>query len=192
MPLIISINRKMKCNCDRNEHFSCLILNCATCICKRCTDEKDIQETHFISVSSSNSATIVEELEIDAKDILIEPFDEETDPFCEENIDDIIGNLFESDLLSNDHYDDFVTESEDPYIPNEENDEDANDFSFDLIPSTNSGEFPFNIEEEIPKKGVCISGHAILNQCGSVLTRKNIILKEAIFKSHFFSVSVQQ
>ena len=109
MPLIISINRKMKCNCDRNEHFSCLILNCATCICKRCTDEKDIQETHFISVSSSNIATIVEELEIDAKDILIEPFDEETDPFCEENIDDIIGNLFESDLLSNDHYDDFVT-----------------------------------------------------------------------------------
>ena len=84
----------MKCNCGRNEHFSCPILNCITCICKRYTDEKDIQETHRISVSLSNSATIVEELEIDAnEDILIEPFDEETDPFREDNIDDSIGNL---------------------------------------------------------------------------------------------------
>ena len=153
MPLITSINRKMKCNCGRNEHFSCPILNCTTCICKRCTDEKDIQETHRISMSLSNGATIVEELEIDAnEDILIEPFDEETDPFREENINDSIGNLSESDLLSNDHYDNFVTESEDPHVPNEENDEDANDFSFDSLPSTNAGEFLFDVEEEIPKK----------------------------------------
>ena len=72
----------MKYNCGRNEHVSCQILNCTTCIRKKCIDEKDIQETHCISILLSNSATIVEELEIDAnEDIFIEPFDEETDPF---------------------------------------------------------------------------------------------------------------
>ena len=107
-------------------------------------------------MSLSNNATVVEELEIDANEgILIEPFDEETDPFCEEDIDDSIGNLSESDLLSNNRYDNFVTESENPHVPNEENDEDANDCSFDLFPSTNTEEFCLMLKKKHPTK-VCI------------------------------------
>ena len=40
----------------------------------------------------------------------------------------------------------------------------------DELPYTNAGEYAFQIEEEIPK-GKFISGHVILNQCGSLLTR---------------------
>ena len=62
MPLIISTDRKMKCSCGRKEHFSCPFLSCTTCICKRCTNEKDIEEIHHIFMPPRNDGIVIEEL----------------------------------------------------------------------------------------------------------------------------------
>ena len=133
-----------------------------------------------------NDAIVIEELESDGnEDISIEAFGEETYHFREEDIDNSIGNLSDINLISNDHYDNFATESHNPDGPNEENDEDANDLSFDSFPSTNIGEFAFEVEEEIPKKGVYVSGHVILNQCGSILTRKTHQIKGSSLQMFF-------
>ena len=49
---------------------------------------------------------------------------------------------------------------------------DGNEYPFDQIPTTNTGELIFNVSEEVPKKGVHVSGNLILNQWGTLLSRK--------------------
>ena len=134
----------------------------------------------------SNNVIVIEELESDTnEDISVEPFGEETNPFREEDIDNSIGNILDSELLSNDHYDNFVTGSNNPHVPNEESDEDANDLSFDLLPSTNAGDFVLEVKEETPQKDVYVSGHVILNQCVLILTHKEYQIKGCSLQKRF-------
>eukprot|EP00957_Ditylum_brightwellii_P018491 1390368-Ditylum_brightwellii.AAC.1 len=50
---------------------------------------------------------------------------------------------------------------------------------------TNAGEFAFEVEERIPNNRVHISGHVLLNQCGSVLTRKKYQIKGSNLQAWF-------
>ena len=73
----------------------------------------------------------------------------------------------------------------DPDIPNAElNDNDEEHFKSDPMPATNSGEFAHDVHDEMIKSGnfgdMVISGQVILNQCGTLLTRKKRQIKGSI------------
>ena len=55
----------------------------------------------------------------------------------------------------------------------------------DDMSTTSAGDLPFEVIDVTPKKAVHISGHVILNQCGSVLTRKKHELKGSSLHKHF-------
>ena len=74
-------------------------------------------------------------------------------------------NCFFVDEITTDEMDEFVT-SADTVDHNEE------DIITDNIPTTDFGEYAYTIEDDSPK-GSNINGHVILNQCGSILTRKD-------------------
>jgi hypothetical protein len=92
-------------------------------------------------------------------------------------------------MLEPDDFDDFVTSLNDPDIDTdniggnseEQHDNAVNEFT-NLWDSTNTGEFILEVEgDEMGKKGVLnditINGHVLLNQCGSLLTRKKHMVK---------------
>ena len=54
----------------------------------------------------------------------------------------------------------------------------------DEIPATDSGDCAYAIEEVIPE-GLHVSGHVILNQCGSLLDRKSHCINGSKQQKHF-------
>ena len=82
-------------------------------------------------------------------------------------------------------YNNFVThcEEEDDYFDNEsiediyydstnQESQNENHNLGSCMPSTHAGEFAYEIEDKTPQGQQHISGHVILNQCGSLLTRR--------------------
>ena len=58
-------------------------------------------------------------------------------------------------------------------IENDSESEDEVDEAYDLfIPSSDAGELAYEVEEANPQYGVQVSGHVLLNQCGTILTRQ--------------------
>ena len=176
MPLIYSRDRSRKCNCGRKETFSCASLNCPTCICQRCVDDLDITSIHHIEMNDDNNETDDEPDDTEENE-LIEPTGEYNDEDLLEHdeLDDdelsIQNNIDrDDDILERDDFDEFVTSGDPPDI-----DEDFSDEN--IIPTSNAGCFPFEVEEEIPTDRLHISGHVILNQNGTVLTRKKHQIK---------------
>jgi hypothetical protein len=188
LPLIISAERTKKCNCGRKEHFSCPNLDCLSCICKHCADDKD--RTTIFQVAMNEDALNDDNDNVHAEDELIEPtveqdyFNHDGDDILngENNQNDEIDmneldeterdRLFninidnsEDAAMEKENFDDFVTSNEAP-------DTDSNEFEYDSIPTTNAGEYAYEIEEEVPNDRVHVSGHVVLNQNGTVLTRK--------------------
>ena len=162
MPLIYSHNRNRKCNCGRKETFSCASLNCTTCICQRCVNQLDATSIHQIEMDDDNNQSENESDDTD-DDQLLEPTSDynEEDLYEHEELNDdelSIQNNVErdGDILERDDFDEFVTSGDPPDIdedfPNE-----------DIIPTSNAGDYPFEIEEEIPTDRLHISGHVILN-----------------------------
>ena len=67
---------------------------------------------------------------------------------------------------------------------------DNNNFSENFVPTTNAGEFELKIEEVLQKCHY-VSGHVIMNQCGSLLTRKNHRINGFKSQKCFYSGFVQ-
>ena len=188
IPLINSCNRIKKCNCGRKETFTCASLSCKTCICQRCLDNLDYTTVHHIEMTDQDPPDIEEDVPETEEDdnVLIEPSSDMIDDTiseCHKEIDDdelSLQNNIErdDDLLERDDFDDFVTSGEPPDIDEVFNNE-------DIIPTSNTGEFPFEIEEEIPNDRLHISGHVILNQNGTVLTRKKHQIKGSSIHKFF-------
>ena len=95
-------------------------------------------------------------------------------------------------LEETDNFEDFLMTCSDPDLPSSEQEEDPNndpieeingqlDYSKNLFESTNAGEHAITVEEDNINKGInediTISGHVIMNQCGSLLTRKTHQIK---------------
>ena len=89
-----------------------------------------------------------------------------------------------------DNFDDFLISSNDPDIEfnvNQDVDRATNPNDYNIldfvsdIPTTNAGEMAYEIEEETEYGGtfgnIKISGHVLLNQCGTLLTRKKHQIK---------------
>ena len=91
------------------------------------------------------------------------------------------------DVIDRDHFDDFMINGG---IDNELCGSDEED-SF-LIPATSAGDLPVEVFDETPKEAVHIIGHVILNQCGSVLTRKKHELKGSSSHKYFHKGYVQR
>ena len=86
--------------------------------------------------------------------------------FCDtdgiSNADDIISLL---KPMEDEHIDDLLMVSNDPDIPDEE-------MLTEDFPTTVSGDVEYKVIEDIPK-GHYVSGHVIMNQCGSLLNRND-------------------
>ena len=80
-------------------------------------------------------------------------------------------NYDSNELLEEDLFDNYVTSSQDPDLSGDENERIT--FKYD---ETNSGKCLLNVREENKNigayKDVTVSGSTIMNQCGSLLTRK--------------------
>jgi hypothetical protein len=179
-PLICSTDRKLKCKCGKNEYYRCCTLGCSCCICKLCADqvdptiityvkdqssEVDLRSAQDDDESACSDTTSIGDTE------LITPFDEENENIAFESNDD------SNNLLSVDDFEEFVTRAEDPAIDVGDDDD---DFEFGItLPTTDAGEVPVTIREEqsIQEGSTYVSGHVVLNQCGTLLTRSKHQIK---------------
>ena len=68
--------------------------------------------------------------------------------------------------------------------------EDGDEYTFDPIITTNAGGLFCDVKEDIPTKNS--SGNIILNQCGTLISRKDMKLKGATNTNYFYNISVHQ
>ena len=181
-PLISSTERKIKCNCGKKEYYRCCTLECSCALCKSCADKLDPEVATFIRIANDDNEEILnnqnsdgqetdsDELESDGDESsLISPYDEENaDLWLETEVE-----KEEDRYLTSDDFEDFVTRTEDPDI-----DVVDDDLEFDIaFPTTDAGEVPMFItnDEDQDKSAqhdnLHVSGHIVLNQCGTLLTR---------------------
>ena len=140
-------------------------------------DDNNLQVPHPHTTDDNGYLVVEEEQDIDNEDY------DEIDLVHEH-----IGRNNDNGLiLCPDDFDDFVTSCNDDYDTPVNRHHDNNDNDLDIISkqlwdSTNTGEFVYEVEgDEDKKKGIMnditINGHVILNQCGSLLTRKRHMIK---------------
>ena len=104
-----------------------------------------------------------------------------------------VNNKEEHNQLAAYDFDDFVTFFENIYIYNEYKYKEELYYN-PLISSTGACEIAITVREEIPTKRVHISGHIVLNQCGTILTRQTHKIKgmskHELFLHNFTPVSL--
>ena len=196
----------VKCK-QKKEYFTCCSLSCRTCLCKTCADSFDPSIPNFVQEEAANELDAGSERDVDVSndrdtnanmdidtdtnvnmdmfqdiedlsdDELIEPYrtdsveDEELlEPYQVGTVQDILNN--EDDF--NDNFEDFVVTADEPDSYHEENHE---FFPTDTIPTTDTGEKAQTIIEANALNQNRVSGHVILNQCGSLLSRCNHDIK---------------
>ena len=195
LPLIESTGRDKKCSCGRNEFYRCCNYECSVVLCKKCLKTYDAESTTFIA--DTDPIDIDDNNSVDS-DELVEPYDmfieneEEKDDDYIDNGDGGLGFNVDDD----DHdMDNFMTNplkaeaspEEDEFDGDDEVMEEgvniisASDIAGD-IPTTNAGQVLMEVEEMVTEYGgtfgnIRISGHVILNQVGTLLTRKKYQLK---------------
>ena len=196
----------VKCK-RKKEYFTCCSLNCQTCLCKTCADSFDLSIPIFLPDESVNELNTESERSIDVSndwdtntnnididmdanvnmnthmdtdiedlsdDELIEPC--RTDSIEDEEsleryqVEDILNDEDDFD----DNFEDFVVSAEEPDSYHEESHE---FFPTDTIPTTDTGERAQIIIESETSNQNRVSGHVILNQCGSLLSRRNHDIK---------------
>ena len=98
-------------------------------------------------------------------------------------------------LLERDDIDNYVTSSLGPDLPAIDEEDDNLQEINGQIDYTNAGEYVLNVREDNQNKGtykdITISGHTILNQNGSLLTRKRHQIKGSRKQSFFYRKFVQ-
>ena len=85
--------------------------------------------------------------------------------------------------LENDSLNDCVLLGEDDAMP-------LDDVVSEVFPSTLAGDTAFRVEEDIPK-GMKVSGHVIMNQCGCLLSRKEKDIICYKYQKHFLMAQHQ-
>ena len=116
-------------------------------------DTEDTDNDTEDSDNDTNDSEIIVEIKYNDEDT-----DSDSDINTEENNNNKCINT--SDL------DNFLTTSDDPVTINKHEDDVVNDF----IPMINTSEEPFEVTKEILKSHY-VSGHVILNQCGSICVK---------------------
>ena len=175
LPLIYSTDRTKVCyNCNKKEVYTCPCLGCNCCICKQCFDRVPSNEIVEVEMHETGNSRN------DCNDNLGSEDDEEgsyhqdgDDEFSDDGDDESsVGSnsqnnpLHDEEPLEEEDLDDFLTRG------------DLDDLGVDdccdggEIPTTDAGECPYEISEENRNEKLSVSGHVLLNQCGSLLTRR--------------------
>ena len=207
MPLIRSTESSLKCKCGRRSYLRCSTFECKVNICRQCFEKVDREDTYHLH-EETNEEMVMEgsesecESEEDSSVESVYNYEDETrkgeyeeeDRSKEsdtENDEEVMKDYFlpKTSELEREDFDHFVTTTFDPDLladeaSFEESFDDANN-----IPISNAGEVHFDVEEDHEKKGVfadvTVNGYTILNQCGSLLTRKNHQLKGSSTQQFF-------
>lgn len=192
LPLIASTERKNKCiRCFRKDYYRCVEFECRTFICKHCFDRIDRRTVTCISSSEDEA---IQNMNENDHDVSSQNNEEEHN---NDNIDedfqvtghDIDGQEEEQNITEVDDIDNFLINTADTDFQTiDDNDMDTND-PMDYIPTTNAGQVAMEINEQTKYGGtynnIKISGHVLLNQCGTLLTRKKHQIKGSS-AHHFF------
>ena len=171
LPVIISTARhgtSSNANCSRKEHYVCPKNICNTVVCKPCVDSTPDNVITF----SNDGLT---GMDVD-NNILEEPYadmDWSNNDSRDNDNDDEFMELM-NDYLTTDGT---IGVDSDFFIMNQNKcSSDDDSANFDIL-TTDAGDIPFEIKEDSTYRGqfgnITISGHVLLNQCGSLLTRKN-------------------
>jgi hypothetical protein len=197
LPLIIATRRKQKCTnvgCERKEHYCCPFAGCPVQVCKKCVEDSDLNIISFaddVEVTNSNNHTATTQNTMDESfdslDRANTSANDDDSEAVEEGDLDIEYNRDDLNDMEIDDFDEYVTANPGADI------NDGNDLSHDdmleldpenappVIPTTNAGEVPYDIQESDAMTGrfgsFNISGHVLLNQCGTLLTRKRHQIK---------------
>ena len=190
MPLIVGktsmekcymhLNDSLEC-CNRKLYYKCPTFGCKTGLCKRCYQHPVGDDMVYIDPPSVD----VEDENSDSRSLsrdISSSTDEVHDDVVMDN--DSCENVDEwndfNDLLAPMEHDDIndyvLLGNDDDILPTEIVPED--------IPSTLAGDIPFVVEEDTPK-GMKVSGHVIMNQCGSLLNRMENDITGFRYQKHF-------
>ena len=192
MPLVTMFDKIKKCNCGRKELYGCPDLTCRTCICNACFQDKSTDTIHNWFHNPTGENVDVGDVDGDEDPVDVDEFDDFFGEVEEASVDessDTESVFFEDDAGEHiDNFDDFVIrsgEADDNFLDDsgsENGDDDDMEF---YVPTTDAGELPFQIIEEEPARGKTCSGHVLMNQCGSVLTRKAHELSTSTLHKYF-------
>ena len=170
-PLICCYEKEKKCQCGKKAVYTCGETECNTRLCKNCFKVFDNQNIHFI-----NSI--------------------QNDEDSSDDDDDINEQMTaDTELISNDIIENYVTVSEDNEIlvddielmnRNVDGDVESDDpfvLPTQFIPTTNTGEVPIEVVEKV-RYGFKFSGCNILNNVGSLLTRSHYDIRSSKYINH--------
>ena len=197
LPLIVTRNSHDKCymsvngtinnHCNNKMHLGCPVLLCKCVICRKClTNIGEVDHIHLIDPpvvdiidqSSSSSELSMSSDNTDMSEGIYDDLD----------LDELIANSENSfcelsDLnalvapIGTDALDDCVFLGEDDEMSLEE-------IVVEDFPSTLAGDSDLIVQEDLPK-GICVSGHTIMNLCGSLLNRKDNDIISYRFQKHY-------
>ena len=99
-------------------------------------------------------------------------------PIENDSLNNECNDIFFDPIVEDDQFDDFILCADDPDVF-------YDGIDVDKIPTTDSGDCAYTIEEVIPE-GLHVSGHVLLNQCGSLLDRKSHCINRSKQHKHFY------
>ena len=184
LPLIASTTRDNMCSrCgEKKEFFKCCNFDCKICLCKVCLDECDENVPNYVRESTDNANDEVDNNQVESSDdrsIDLGMSDDEEGSDSDEEY-----SFVSNDDSFDDDFDDFVVTTYDPDL--EYGDDHDYVGSNDPIPTTNAAENALQISDARGQRPINrVSGHVILNQCGSLLSRRDHEIKGSS-KHQFF------
>ena len=168
VPLITSVDRNKVCSCcNRKAILTCPKIGCNSKICKNCFEELDVEEEYTVQ---HNVEEVNDEMDSD--------FDCSEDEMSQQSSSN------NKNSMTEDLFNDYLTSSQDLDLSGDDNE--SVKYQYD---ESNSGECVLNVREENRNRGaykdITVSGSTIMNQCGSLLTRKKHQIRGS-WKQKFF------
>ena len=153
--------------CNQKYFMKCPDIQCLCGLCKKCYKKLISQ----YQISNQNifcqNPTATDPPQIERNMEALDEYENEISNEFESDNDSCVTNNELIDMLlqpfEDDDLDNFVTVGEDTDIITE-------NIEYDELPTTTAGDVAFTVHEERPK-GQYVSGHVIMNQCGSLLNR---------------------
>jgi hypothetical protein len=182
IPLIASTKRNGLCACGKKEWYCCSQIGCKVKVCKQCADALNQDTVTFITMNQENEDESIksdESIESDESTVSDEELTHDGEESHQRDFedDDSTGSI----ILTRDDFDDFITASDEPDMPFSENPDEESEFDMGTIPTTDTGEYAYVVEDQNITSGryndVVVSGNVVMNQCGTLLTRKKHQIK---------------
>jgi hypothetical protein len=171
-PLVVCYDKKIKCSqCRKRSKYCCNESKHCASVCSSCFSKFDIGTVSYLNSNNfDDSGNNDEDMDTntDADESI---HDEELDLDNHVTRGDDNELLVQDELLINDN-DENIADNTEMVIPT------------DFIPTTNSGEKPIEVEEKV-HYGFKFSGSNILNNAGSLLTRKEHVIAKSRYVAHY-------